>query len=284
MTDRVPTLLPHRRLKEYKDTVQLFIFTLDLVTRKYPIITAVENLPHDCTSILPCAPSLGGVIITTSNALIYVDQASRRTALPVNGWAPRTSDLSWQTLRPDEQSRNLQLEGASTIFMDEQTFFVILKDGTIYPVEIVMDGKIVSRLSMGAALAQTTIPSVVTAVDREWLFVGSTVAASVVLRATKVEEEVPREEQETQSPAAVVDAPRIMDIDDDDGTFCQGRSYFMFLPILTKYIQISMGILRTRLRQFPTRLQEGTLHLWNFDPLSIFLYVIHCLLMVRSLT
>ena len=108
----------------------------------------------------------------------------------------------------------------------------------------------------------------------------STVAASVVLRATKVEEEVPREEQETQSPAAVVDAPRIMDIDDDDGTFCQGRSYFMFLPILTKYIQISMGILRTRLRQFPTRLQEGTLHLWNFDPLSIFLYVIHCLLMV----
>lgn len=205
-------------MKEYKDTVQLFIFTLDLVTKKYPIITAVENLPHDCLSILPCAPSLGGVIVVASNALIYVDQASRKTVLPVNGWAPRISDSTWQALRPDEQDRNLQLEGASAIFMDEHTFFVILQDGTVYPVEIMMDGKIVARLSMGAALAQTTIPSNVTSIGKDWLFVGSTVAASVILKATRVEEEVPREEQGAQSPAAVVDAPRtMMDIDDDDG-------------------------------------------------------------------
>ncbi len=35
---------PPRRLKEYKDTVGLFIFTLDLVTNNYPLITAVDSL------------------------------------------------------------------------------------------------------------------------------------------------------------------------------------------------------------------------------------------------
>lgn len=218
------------RLKEHQDTVHLFIFTLDLVTRKYPVTTAVENLPHDSMSIHPCDPSLGGLIVLTPNSIIYVDQASRKTALPVNGWAQRISEMTMQPLSSDEQERDLSLEGATASFVDEKTFFVVLKDGTVYPVEIVMDGRIVSRLSMGTALAQTTIPTMMMSVfvgERRFLFVGSTVGASVLLKAFRTEEEIPQGEKKDDAPAAVVDSAPTMDFDDDDGLFFHSSAEYL---------------------------------------------------------
>ncbi|KAI0062778.1 hypothetical protein BV25DRAFT_1855577 [Artomyces pyxidatus] len=212
------------RLKEYKDTMKLFIFTLDLVSRSYPVITTVEGLPYDCISLLPCTPALGGVVILTSNSIIHVDQASRRVALPVNGWPPRVSDMPMLTQVPGEQARNLQLEGARIAFVEEKTLFVVLKDGTIYPVEFSVDGKMVSKLSMGAALAQTTTPAVVQKVADEHLFIGSTVGPSVLMRTASVEEVIEdNEDHDASVPAAVVDTVDTMDLDDDEDIYGTSR-------------------------------------------------------------
>lgn len=189
------------------------------------MITNVENLPHDCISIEPCPASLGGVVILSCNALIYVDQASRKTALPVNGWASRISDISLQTLRPEEQTRDLQLEGGRVVFVDERTFFVIAKDGMVYPVELILDGKIVTRMSMGKAMSQTTIPSLaknfsstLRAGDGEVLFIGSTAGPSVLVKTRRTEEEVLKSDvKQEDAPSAVVDPPHAIEIDEDDG-------------------------------------------------------------------
>ncbi|THH10614.1 hypothetical protein EW145_g1206 [Phellinidium pouzarii] len=218
------------RLKEYKDTCHLFIFTLDLVTRKYPIIISVENLPHDCFSIIPCTSSLGGVVILSCNALIYIDPASRKTVLPVNGWAARISDIPMQGLRKDEQEQDLHLEGARAAFVDERTFFLITRDGLIFPVEVIMDGRIVTRLSLGPAMSRTTIPSFARslsfsgsggdeAIQGDVLFLGSTVGPSVLLKATRVEEEIVKSESKGDAPAAVVDVPMNIEIDDEDDIY-----------------------------------------------------------------
>ncbi len=209
---------PHSRLKEFKDTMSLYIFTLDLVSRTYPIITKVDGLPYDCLSLIPCSSSLGGVVILTSNAVIHVDQATRRVALPVNGWSPRVSDMP--TLATPAGMRELRLEGARMAFVEERTLFVVLVDGTIIPIEFVVDGKIVSRLVAGAALAQTAPPTVVRKVHREHLFVASIVGPSALLRTASVEEPITNpDEMATSGPAAVVDAGSAMDLDDDDGMF-----------------------------------------------------------------
>ncbi|KAI0313592.1 CPSF A subunit region-domain-containing protein [Amylostereum chailletii] len=203
------------RLKEFKDTMKLFIVTLDLVTRNCPVITAVEGLPYDCLSLLPCPPALGGVVILTANAVIHVDQASRRIALPVNGWPSRISDMPMQPPLSGEENRNLQLEGAVLAFVDDRTLFVILRDGLVYPVEFSVDGKIVSRLTIGAALAQTTAPSLVRRVVDEHLFIGSVMGPSILMRMASVEEAI--EIGDTTSPSAVVDQTvDPMDLDDDD--------------------------------------------------------------------
>ncbi|KAJ7291148.1 CPSF A subunit region-domain-containing protein [Mycena rebaudengoi] len=201
------------RLKEYKDTVKLAIFTLDVVSQHYPIITSVTGLPYDCLSLLPCSTSLGGVVILTSNSLIYVEQSSRRVALPLNGWSSRITDMPMPP--PEDPTRNLVLEGCRAVFADDRTIFVILKDGTLFPVEIVSDGKSVSKLVMAAPLAQTTIPEVAHKLKSELIFVGSSVGPSVLFKSSKIEEEV-GEEAELHA-VAHVDEP--MDLYEDEDIY-----------------------------------------------------------------
>ncbi|PFH48729.1 hypothetical protein AMATHDRAFT_64747 [Amanita thiersii Skay4041] len=204
------------RLKEHKDTTRLIFFTIDLTTQNYPIITSVEGLPYDCISLLPCSTSLGGVVVIAGNCLIYVDQSSRRVVLPVNGWMPRISDMSLPQFSQEDMSRNLLLESCRSVFVDDKTFFIVLKEGTIYPVEIMADGKTVSKLTMAPALAQTTIPSLVMKVVEDHLFVGSTVGPSVLLKTAHVEEEIQEDAEMSVAPAAVVSSTHDMILDDDD--------------------------------------------------------------------
>ncbi|KAH6906093.1 hypothetical protein BKA70DRAFT_1191418 [Coprinopsis sp. MPI-PUGE-AT-0042] len=203
------------RLNEYKDTVRLIIFTLDISTQSYPIISSVEGLPYDSFTLTPCSTVFGGVLVTTSNALVYVDQGSGRlTILPVNGWAGRVSDAP---LLPAPDGVDIKLEGSQTIFIDDKTLFLILKDGVIYPVEIAADGKTVTKLTLGNALAQSTVPSVASMINEGGcLFVGSMVGPSVLLKAAYVEEELTEDEEMDVASAPVVDQDADMDLYDDD--------------------------------------------------------------------
>src|SRR6202012_3502014 len=110
--------------------MSLYIFTLNLVSRTYPTIAKVNSLPYDCLSLIPCLSSLGGVVILASNAVIHVDQATQRVALPVNGWLPRVSNIP--TLTTLAGMREMCLEGARMAFVEERTLFV---DSTIIPIE-----------------------------------------------------------------------------------------------------------------------------------------------------
>ena len=206
------------RLREYKDTVGVIIFTLDLVTRNCPVTTAADGLPYDCLSLVPCSAELGGVIVLSANSLIHIAQTARRVILPVNGWQARVSDHPLPSLTEEEKTRNLKLEGSYAVFVDDKTLFVLLSDGTVYPVEIHAEGRIVSRLSMGDAVARTAVPTTVRRIEPEHLFIGSTVGPSVLLNTSHVEEEVQDEDVDMGSaPAAVVDEVNDVDMDDHDG-------------------------------------------------------------------
>lgn len=168
-------------------------------------------MPYDCLYILPTSTALGGVVVVTSNALIYVDQSSRRVALPLNGWPPRISDLAFL---PADPTRHMILEGSRAVFVDDKNFFLILEDGSVYPVEIIADGKTVSKLAISPPLAQTAVPSVIRNLGDDHIFVGSSVGLSVLLKAAHVEEEVEQGDEEMTS--AVVKDDDHMDYDEDD--------------------------------------------------------------------
>jgi cleavage and polyadenylation specificity factor subunit 1 len=123
------------------------------------------------------------------------------------------------SISPAGQTRDLALEGARAAFVDDRTVFVVLKDGTVYPIEIIADGKTVSKLTMGSALAQTTIPAIIKRVSEEHLFIGSTVGPSVLLKTAHIEEEVDSSADSELTPMAVVDTDGGMDLYDDDDIY-----------------------------------------------------------------
>ena len=89
----------------------------------------------------------------------------------------------------------------------------------MYPVEIVVDGKTVSKLTMSPPLAQSSIPSVAMNIGNDHIFIGSIVGPSVLLKAAHVEEDMDKDEDkddEHSAPAAVVQGDP-MEFDDDDG-------------------------------------------------------------------
>jgi cleavage and polyadenylation specificity factor subunit 1 len=206
-------------LKEYKDTVHLFIVALEFGARRYPITASVDNLPYDSLSLLACAKSLGGVIVLTCNSIIHVSQNSKVTGVQMSGWATRVSDLPLDPPAPD-RPLDIALEGSQITFVDEKTLFVILKDGTVYPVEIILDGRAVSKLVVGASLAETAMPSTVINVAEHLVFVGSTMGPSALLKASRVDEPVSAEQKSSSQLAAVVDMNLDAEFDvDDDGQF-----------------------------------------------------------------
>jgi len=170
-------------------------------------------LPYDCFSVIPCSTFPGGVIIISTNAIIHVGQSSRKVVLPVNGWFARASDVQTTSLTPDDAARDLHLEGSHVSFVDDTNFLVILADGVVIPVEIVAEGKTVSALKMGNPQAQTTLPSTVAKGPDGYVFIGSTSGPSVLVKADRLEEEVPDEVGD--QPVGVVNSVATMDVDDD---------------------------------------------------------------------
>jgi cleavage and polyadenylation specificity factor subunit 1 len=97
--------------------------------------------------------------------------------------------------------------------VDEKTFFVIRRDGMIHPVEIVLDGRTVSKLVLLPVIVQTTIPAVARLLNEDLVFVGSMVGPSVLMKTAR--EEVPLEQSSQQATTTSI-LPDSMDLDDDD--------------------------------------------------------------------
>jgi cleavage and polyadenylation specificity factor subunit 1 len=155
----------------------LFIISLDLVTKQYQVIVTVENLPYDALYLSPCPNAIGGVAVISANSIIHVDQASKVTALQMNGWAKRVTDL---VLAGEEPGSDVHLEGSHSTYLSDTKLLLVLVDGTMHEIDFEHEGRLVRRLVLRPALGMTSPPSVVLARD-EIVFVGSTSYHSILL-------------------------------------------------------------------------------------------------------
>jgi len=76
---------------------------------------------------------------------------------------------------PADKNLGLCLKGGRLVFVDETTFFVIRKDGMIHPIEIILDGRTVTKFVLLPVIAQTTIRAVAKLLNDDLLFVESMV-------------------------------------------------------------------------------------------------------------
>lgn len=211
------THLDLSRLNEYKDTVSLSILTLDFITHTYPNISRVDGLPYNCTSITACPTSYGGVIVQSPDCILHVDQGSRVVALPVNGWAKRVTShpaiQSFDSKASSEENLRLELEGAHLSFVAEKSLLLFLANGVVYSVIVVVDGRSVSRLSIGDPIAQCVPPSVLRTIGSDHIFLGCTVGSSALLQTSWHQSE-----KQEEAPVQPQDLPADADMEIDEGS------------------------------------------------------------------
>lgn len=144
-------------MENAKDVTQLFLLTVD-VTSTPPsstIISQTSSLPYDCLHLTACPRDLGGVIITTNNALIHVDQAGKCTGAAFNPWANLVSD----SMKLEQISEEpLPLEHASLMFITSDVALLFLQDGRMRAIKIQRDGRTISKIVMLPDQLDTTVP------------------------------------------------------------------------------------------------------------------------------
>ncbi|KDQ18770.1 hypothetical protein BOTBODRAFT_28276 [Botryobasidium botryosum FD-172 SS1] len=210
------------RLNEFKDTVSLFIITLDLTTHTYPIITHVENLPYDSFALYPCPNTIGGVVVLSANGLFHVDQTAKTTGTPVNGWLGRVSDIQLAPQPFALDGAQLTLEGSHLVFVDDRTMLLFLPDGAVCPVDLMVDGRTVSSMAFGEPLARTTSASALCLVDEGYVFVGSTTGPSTLLKVSR------HAVESKDLPSLPKESLEGMDMDLDEDLY--GNTMFMDEP------------------------------------------------------
>ena len=200
------------RLDEKHDTCSVRFITLDLgvsIESSHRVISSKDGLPFDSHYLTACPPSVGGgVYITTSSALIHMDQGGRTIGVAVNGWHALTSKLSLPRWKSDAHKVNgisngqvngdtngligetektliqLDLANSHITFPDPTSplAFLFLQDGQVWLLQNMLEGRTLSSINLESRGA-TTQPSVASAVcSGQFVFVGSMVGDSHLLK------------------------------------------------------------------------------------------------------
>ncbi|KAJ3141416.1 Cleavage and polyadenylation specificity factor subunit 1 [Physocladia obscura] len=146
------------RLAARCDTRNLLVVSLDLTKRTFPILYQSSHLPYNATTLYPLTSPLGGVLIKSVNALIYVDQTSLPgVAVAFNNFygrehilpAPPPADSQGPTPKPtdnllyhksnvtDYKGWGINLLGAELEFVNPDTCVVVCAGGEVIAVELI---------------------------------------------------------------------------------------------------------------------------------------------------
>ncbi|GAA5823369.1 hypothetical protein JCM11251_007584 [Rhodosporidiobolus azoricus] len=133
------------------------------------VISTSPPLPYSILSLSPCPTALGGVLLTSANGLLHLDQSGRVVALPLNRWLARDyppGRVRPQGLDGEEGEKGAlmaeRLESACVEFVthagddedegpeggDEPTALVWCPSGTVFSISFHRTGRTLSRMEV----------------------------------------------------------------------------------------------------------------------------------------
>lgn len=82
-----------RRVAVRTDTCAMAAVSLNLQQKVHPVIWSVANLPFDCVRAVPIKKPIGGTLIMSVNALIYLNQSIPPYGVSLNSLAETCSNF-----------------------------------------------------------------------------------------------------------------------------------------------------------------------------------------------
>lgn len=73
------------------DTCVMVAISLNIQQRVHPVIWTVTNLPFDCLKVFPIQKPIGGCLLASTNAIIYLNQSVPPYGVSLNSVADNST-------------------------------------------------------------------------------------------------------------------------------------------------------------------------------------------------
>ncbi|KAG7154434.1 Cleavage and polyadenylation specificity factor subunit 1-like 2 [Homarus americanus] len=171
------------RVAVRQDTCALAAISLNIRQRLHPVIWSLTCLPHDCQKLLPVPKPIGGVLLFASNSLTYLTQSVPPYGVSLNSMGDKNTNFP---LRKQE-GVVISLDCAYGEFLTEDRVVISLKGGELYVLTLVADSmRSVRSFHFDKAAASVLTCSMCVCED-QYLFLGSRLGNSLLLRYTEKE-------------------------------------------------------------------------------------------------
>ncbi|CAN8178249.1 unnamed protein product [Coccothraustes coccothraustes] len=175
------------RVAVRQDTCSIVAISLNILQRVHPVIWSLSSLPFDCTQALPVPKPIGGVVIFAVNSLLYLNQSVPPYGVALNSLTCGTTVFP---LRIQEGVR-MTLDCAQATFISYDKMVISLKGGEIYVLTLITDGMRSVRSFHFDKAAASVLTTCMVPLEPGYLFLGSRLGNSLLLRYTEKLQEPP---------------------------------------------------------------------------------------------
>ncbi|KAL0274118.1 UNVERIFIED_CONTAM: hypothetical protein PYX00_006618 [Menopon gallinae] len=171
------------RIAVRNDTCAMIAISLNIQQKVHPAIWSVAGLPFNCTQAIPVKKPLGGTLIFSVNALIYLNQSIPPFGVSVNSIADVSTNFQLRV----QEGLKLTLECAQATFISHDRLVVSLKTGELYVLSLLADSMRSVRGFHFDKAAASVLTTCICVVEDRYLFLGSRLGNSLLLRFTEKE-------------------------------------------------------------------------------------------------
>nr|XP_057903484.1 cleavage and polyadenylation specificity factor subunit 1 isoform X2 [Doryrhamphus excisus]XP_057903485.1 cleavage and polyadenylation specificity factor subunit 1 isoform X2 [Doryrhamphus excisus]XP_057903486.1 cleavage and polyadenylation specificity factor subunit 1 isoform X2 [Doryrhamphus excisus] len=178
------------RVAVRQDTCSIVAISLNIMQKVHPVIWSLSNLPFDCTQVMAVPKPIGGVVVFAVNSLLYLNQSVPPYGVSLNS---QTNGTTAFPLRIQEEVK-ITLDCSQSDFIAHDKMVISLKGGEIYVLTLITDGmRSVRDFHFDKAAASVLTTCMVT-MEPGYLFLGSRLGNSLLLKYTEKLQETPLDE------------------------------------------------------------------------------------------
>ncbi|KAG9472914.1 hypothetical protein GDO78_016085 [Eleutherodactylus coqui] len=175
------------RVAVRQDTCSIVAISLNILQKVHPVIWSLSSLPYDCTQALAVPKPIGGVVIFAVNSLLYLNQSVPPYGVSLNSLTNGTTSFP---LKPQESVR-ISLDCCQATFISYDKMVISLKGGEIYVLTLITDGMRSVRSFHFDKAAASVLTTSMTVMESGYLFLGSRLGNSLLLRYTEKVQDSP---------------------------------------------------------------------------------------------
>ncbi|XP_069771192.1 cleavage and polyadenylation specificity factor subunit 1 isoform X2 [Narcine bancroftii] len=187
LSDEQDGVMGEGRVAVRQDTCSIVAISLNIMQKVHPVIWSLSNLPFDCTQALAVPKPIGGVVIFAVNSLLYLNQSVPPYGVSLNSLTNGTTSFPLRI----QDGVKITLDCAQAAFVSYDKMVISLKGGEIYVLTLITDGMRSVRAFHFDKAAASVLTTCMTTLEPGYLFLGSRLGNSLLLRYTEKLQEPP---------------------------------------------------------------------------------------------